>query len=130
MKILINARRAGKKWIASTAGLATVESAFFIPIFLFAALAVFDLGRAGADRMTIDQGLRAGAQVSMINVTEESEVLDATLAALGENAPGQYLNDGMCAPDSTCVSATYQCECEEGVATECASICSATGEPP
>ncbi len=111
-------------------GLATTEAAFFIPIFLFSTLAVVDLGFAGADRMDIDQALRAGAQVSMINITDETEVMNATLAALGETESGTVLPDGMCNPGQTCVTATFQCECDAGVATACASICPATGEPP
>ena len=111
-------------------GLATTESAFFIPIFIFATLAVFDLGRAGAARMEIDQALRAGAQVSMINITDEIEVEKATLAALGESISGAYLPDGLCEPTETCIDATYQCECTAGGATTCASLCVATNEPP
>ncbi len=116
--------------LVDRSGLATTESAFFIPIFIFATLAVFDLGRAGASRMEIDQALRAGAQVSMINITDEVEVERATLAALGESISGAVLPDGLCEPTETCIDATYQCECTSGVATTCASICGATGEPP
>ena len=116
--------------IKSRCGLATVESALFIPMFIFATLAVFDLGRAGAARIDIDQALRAGAQVSMINITDETEVMNATLAALGEMSSGSLLGDGLCAPHTTCVIANYQCECDVGVATACASICAGTGEPP
>ena len=99
-------------------------------MFIFATLSVFDLGLAGAARMDIDQALRAGAQVSMINITDETEVMNATLAALGEMSSGSVLGDGLCAPGATCVDATYQCECDAGVATTCASICAGTGEPP
>jgi Flp pilus assembly protein TadG len=119
-----------RKVLADRRGLAATEAAFLMPIFLFAALAVFDLGRGGASRMDLDQALRAGAQVSMINITEEAEVVNAVLAALNEAASGSYLGDGLCAPDATCVSAVFQCECVAGVATTCASICGATGEPP
>ncbi len=119
-----------RRLIAARSGLATVESAVFIPIFIFATLTVLDLGRAGGSRMEIDQALRAGAQVSMINITDEDEVMDATLAALGEAAPGAFNDDGLCAPNATCVAAAFQCECDAGVATACASICAATGEPP
>ena len=111
-------------------GLAVTESAFFIPIFLLTTLAVFDLGRAGSNRMEIDQALRAGAQISMINITDETEVLNATLSALGISSSGSVEGDGMCQVDKTCVSVTFQCECTAGVSTTCASICGGTGEPP
>lgn len=129
-KSLTSLRILSGRLFANRCGLATVESALFIPMFIFATLAVFDLGRAGAVRMDIDQALRAGAQVSMINITDESEVMNATLAALGEMSSGTILGDGLCAPDTTCVDATFQCECVLGVATACASICAGTGEPP
>jgi len=118
------------KFIADRRGLAAVEAALFIPIFLFATLAVFDLGRAGASKMELDQALRAGAQVSMINITDESEVLAATLAALDEAASGSYLEDGLCAPDATCLDVSFQCECTPGVEATCASICGGSGDPP
>ncbi len=122
--------RALRSFAADCSGLATVESSLFIPIFIFAILAVFDLGRAGAARMEIDQALRAGAQVSMINITDETEIMNATLAALDEMSSGSQLEDGLCAPGATCVNAIFQCECDPGVATTCASICAGTGEPP
>ena len=116
--------------IADCSGLAAMESAFFIPMFLFATLAVFDLGRAGASRMEIDQALRAGAQVSMINITDEMEILNATLAAMGIASSGEKAPDGMCVPNTTCIDVNFDCKCTTGTSTTCASICVGTGEPP
>ncbi len=120
----------GYSMLRARSGLATTESAFFILPVAFATLAIVDLGRAGADRMQIDQALRAGAQVSMINITDETEVLNATLAALGESESGALAEDGMCTTRKTCITATYQCECVAGTPTTCASLCVGSGEPP
>lgn len=119
-----------RSFIADRYGLAALESAFFVPIFVFATLAVFDVGRGGASRMEIDQALRAGAQVSMLNVTEESEVLAATLAALGETSGGAIQPDGLCKTDTTCVDVSFECECSPGVSASCDSICPGGNAPP
>ncbi len=111
-------------------GLATVEAAIFIVPLTFAVLSIVDLGRAGADRMEIDQALRAGAQASMINIIDEAEVLALTLSALGETENGVKSEEGRCPANATCVDVSFRCECDAGVETTCASICSSTNEPP
>lgn len=117
-------------FIKDRSGLAVVESAFFIPLLLFAALAVFDFGRAGVSQMEMQQALRAGAQVSMININDEDEVVAATLAALGEITAGSSAQDGLCQVDKTCIDVLFQCECESTGVTGCSTICAATNEPP
>jgi len=111
--------------------MAVTEAAFFAPIFVLSGLAVFDLGVAGSKRMQLDQALRAGAQVSMINVTDELEIMNATLAALGESELGEVdQGDGLCEPYKTCVNVDYSCECSSGVASPCNQLCVSSGEAP
>lgn len=112
------------------AGLAVTESAFFIPLLLFAAIATFDIGRAGVSQLEMQQALRAGAQVSMINITEEEEILLAALTALGEDAAGSASEDGICRADTTCIDVAFTCECTDGSASSCSTICTADDEPP
>lgn len=119
-----------KRWLGDRSGLAATEAAFFAPIFILAGLTVFDLGLAGTKRMELDQALRAGAQLSMINVTDEAEVLNATLAALGESTNGTVLSDGKCEPDASCVTVDYGCECGGGTASACNTLCPSSGDIP
>lgn len=112
-----------KRWARNCSGIAATEAAVIAPIFVFAGLAVFDLGLAGAKRMQLDQALRAGAQLSMVNVTDENEILNATLAALGEQSKGQVSPDGICEPDASCIDVSYACECSGGSAQACNQIC-------
>lgn len=118
-----------RRWRGDRNGLAATEAAFIAPIFVFASLAVFDLGLAGTKRMELDQALRAGAQLSMINVNDETEILNATLAALGETSKGEVAADGICEPDKSCVDVSYACECSDGSAHACNQLCT-TGEIP
>jgi hypothetical protein len=118
-----------KRWLSDRLGVAAVEAAFIAPIFVLVGLAVFDLGLAGTKRLQLDQALRAGAQVSMVNISEESEILAATLAALGEDATGSRLDDGICEPGLSCVDVTYACKCGVAAAS-CSQLCSASGEIP
>jgi Flp pilus assembly protein TadG len=110
-------------------GLASVEAAFFAPIFVLGALAVFDLGLAGTKRMELDQALRAGAQLSMINVNDETQIKNAALAALGEQSAGSVMEDGICQPDASCVTVNYACECADGTTHACDSLCTAGDIP-
>lgn len=121
--------RFAKCCVACQKGIATVEAALIAPIFVLGALAVVDLGLAGTKRMQLDQALRAGAQLSMVNVTEESEIMDATLAALGESAAGTVADDGLCAPDASCITVSYACECAGG-ANACDALCPGSGDIP
>lgn len=117
------------RWARCCSGLAATEAAFFAPIFILAGLSVFDLGLAGTKRMQLDQALRAGAQLSMINVTDENEILNATLAALDEQSSGSVLEDGICEPDASCVTVDYGCECG-GTANACNTLCPSSGDVP
>lgn len=117
-------------WIEDRAGVAATEAAFIAPLFVLSGLAVFDLGLAGAKRLELDQGLRAGAQVSMVNITNESDILAATLAALGEDALGEVLEDGICAPNASCVDVSYACECTDGTTNACDALCPSSGDIP
>lgn len=123
-------RRAAKRWLGNKAGVAATEAAFLAPIFVLGGLAVFDLGLAGTKRLELDQGLRAGAQVSMVNVTSESDILAATLAALGESSLGEVQADGICAPHASCVDVSYACECSDGSANACDALCPSSGDIP
>lgn len=119
-----------RQWRRDRRGIATVEAAMIAPIFILGGLAVFDLGLAGTKRLELDQALRAGAQVSMINVTREDDIMQATLAALGEAAPGEFLEDGICEPNASCVDVSYACSCEGGGSSACDQLCIPSGEIP
>ena len=127
---LMNCLRAIDRWRADRNGVAAVEAAFIAPIFVLCGLAVFDLGLAGTKRLELDQALRAGAQVSMVNVTEEDDILAATISALGETAPGIYSQDGLCEPNASCIDVSYACECSDGTASQCDQLCIPSGEIP
>ena len=119
-----------KLWLRDRRGLAATEAAFIAPIFVFCGLAVFDLGLAGTKRLQLDQALRAGAQVSMVNISDENRILAATLATLGEESGGAVLEDGLCAPNASCVNVSYACECGGGAASPCDQLCTPSGEIP
>ena len=129
-KWLSTFRRAFTRWLASSGGVAATEAAFIAPIFILGGLAVFDLGLAGSKRLELDQALRAGAQASMMNISNENEILAAALAALGESAQGEIMADGICAPDASCVDVSYACECSDGSANACNALCPSSGEIP
>ena len=65
----------------------------------------------------------------MINVTAEDDILAATLAALGEASGGEVLDDGICAPNASCIDVTYACECG-GSVSACNALCTGTDEIP
>lgn len=123
-------RRGFNRWRANKAGVAATEAAFIAPIFILGGLAVFDLGLAGSKRLELDQALRAGAQASMMNISNENEIMAATLAALGESAQGEVMEDGICAPNSSCVDVSYACECSDGSANACNALCPSSGDIP
>ncbi|PQA87101.1 TadE/TadG family type IV pilus assembly protein [Hyphococcus luteus] len=129
-RVISSFRRATRRWLKSKAGVAATEAALLAPIFVLSGLAVFDLGLAGTKRLELDQGLRAGAQVSMVNVTSESDILAATLAALGESTLGEVQEDGICAPNASCVDVSYACECSDGTANACDALCPSSGDIP
>ncbi|WP_375203482.1 TadE/TadG family type IV pilus assembly protein [Hyphococcus sp.] len=116
-------------WVSDIRGLAAMETAFLAPILVLGGLVVFDLGLAGTQRLQLDQALRAGAQVSMINVTDENEILAATLAALGEAEAGSVMEDGICAPNASCINVSYACDCG-GTASVCDQLCVSSGDIP
>ena len=120
---------AARRWFNDKCGVAAMEAALIAPIFVLCGLAVFDLGLAGTKRLQLDQALRAGAQVSMINVTDETEILNATLTALGETTAGTRLADGICEPNASCIDVSYSCECG-GAAAVCTSLCPSSGDIP
>ena len=122
--------RAGARWLADKSGIAATEAAFIAPIFILSGLAMLDLGLAGTQRLELDQALRAGAQVSMVNVTDESEIMAATLAALGESQKGEVLEDGICAPGESCINVSYACKCSNGTANACTALCPGSGDIP
>jgi len=119
-----------RRWFADNKGVAAVEAAVIAPIFVLCGLMVFDLGLAGTKRLELDQALRAGAQVSMINITDEDEIRAATIAALGEPANGAYGEDGLCEPNATCINVNFACECSGGTASQCNQLCVPSGEIP
>jgi len=114
---------AARRWVSDKAGVAATEAAFIAPILVLSGLAVFDLGLAGTKRMQLDQALRAGAQLSMINITDETEIHDATLAALGESSEGSVLDDGICEAKKSCIDVAFSCECSTGAANACNALC-------
>lgn len=118
------------RWLADKAGVAATEAAFIAPIFILSGLAMFDLGLAGAKRLELDQALRAGAQASMMNISDENEILAATLTALGESSQGTVQEDGICAPNASCVDVSYACECSDGTANACNALCPSSGDIP
>ena len=130
LKTVFTLMRAAGSFLSDRRGVAATEAAFIAPIFIFGGLAMFDLGLAGTKRLELDQALRAGAQVSMVNITSEDDILAATLAALGETEQGAVLGDGICAPSSSCVAVNFACACSDGTANACTSLCSGTGEIP
>lgn len=110
-------------------GVAATEAAMIMPILLGLLLAGFDVGLANTSRMQLDHGLRAGAQIAMLNVQDTTTVEAAALAALDETQNGTIGADGMCASGRICVRATYACACG-ATASACTSLCTATNKPP
>lgn len=119
-----------RRLISDRRGLATLELAMMMPLFAGTALMIADLGERSKMRMELDQGLRAGAQVAMLNVTQTSDIQTATLKALGENAVGTDDLTGVCNVNQTCISASFRCECSSGTSSACDAICPATDLPP
>ncbi|WOI53013.1 TadE/TadG family type IV pilus assembly protein [Parvularcula sp. LCG005] len=117
-------------FVRSIQGTASIEATLLLPVFIMGGMTLADVGFAGQGRMQLDQALRAGAQVSMINVNDVDQIEEATLAALGITESGVLGPDGLCQDGKICISVSSTCQCTAGVSAVCTSLCPGTDETP
>ena len=104
-------------------GTAAIESCMFSPLLVLSALAISDIGDRASSRMDLDQALRAGSQVAMLNTTNDVAIEGAALMALGESVKGTVDLEGNCSINKTCIDVTHYCECSDGLSSPCDELC-------
>src|SRR6187551_2475847 len=109
-------------------GAATTEFAIFVPLFVFGALTMGDIGLAIQERMTLDHVVRAGAQIAMADPGEDQLML-ALQSAAGQNFTLQ--SDTQTALDPVSLEVARYCSCPENrsVSTSCSDPCPGTVPP-
>ncbi|HYH21426.1 MAG TPA: TadE/TadG family type IV pilus assembly protein [Azospirillum sp.] len=94
----------------------SVEFALALPFLLLILGAVIDFGRAAYDRMALETAARSAVQYARVNPTDSAGIRRAALSAGGVDPAAQ-------------VNARQFCECPDGGASPCTSVCPA-GEAP
>jgi Flp pilus assembly protein TadG len=145
----------GTRWRAlchSHAGVAAIEFAFIMPVFLFLLVGVVDLGMMLFQDYELDQAVAAGAEYAAVNPSEVGSAgattLASSIAEAVESANGNgwandvvVVNDGPTATvtngGTPTVTGTYSSSCycptgsppswSWGSATTCGSNCSGGG---
>lgn len=82
------ARRAARALARDEAGVSAVEFGLVAPLIFFSLLAMFDVGMALRERMTLDHVLRSGAQTAMRDAGK-----DAVLSTLKKSVCGGVATD-------------------------------------
>jgi len=125
--IVLKANRILSLW-CSERGTATAEFGIFVPLFVFGALTMGDIGIAVQQRMALDHVVRAGAQIAMTDPGED-QLMSTLESAAGENFAVQ--SDAQTAPYPVTLEAVRYCSCPEdrGVATSCSDACPGSVPP-
>lgn len=116
-----------RRFARSAQGVAATETAIVAPFLLAVVIGITDTGMALNQRISLDQGLRAGAQRALMNSSDTSEIRTVALNSVGATANGSLASDGLCHPGQTCAAVTQSCKCGT-VTTGCNILCS--GAPP
>src|SRR5579871_769499 len=78
-------------------GVALVEFAFIVPMFMLLLLCTIDLGRAYSTSVTLTNAVREGARYGITNPTDTSGII-----AKVQSAAGAYNDANLSVPNPTC----------------------------
>lgn len=122
-RVSTQARVALTSFTKDRRGTSALEFAFCAPILIVGLLIVTDVGLAINERMLLDQATRAGAELAMNSVDDET-TLENMVVSSATGAYGQALND-IDSGEIPEVDATQFCECQDspGTAVSCSTLC-------
>jgi pilus assembly protein CpaE len=131
--LLINRLRARKVWLCGwrtrQEGASTVEFSLFLPVIVCGCLTMGDIGLAVQQRMTLDQVVRAGAQVAMDDPGEEQVRTALELSASQnfslESDEGNGQEQRQIVNDPVSVDVARYCSCpdDRAAAVSCSTPC-------
>jgi len=127
---LIELFRAGKaqlrSWAKHEDGASAVEFSLFLPVIFFGCVTMGDIGLAVQQRMTLDQVVRAGAQIAMQDPGEE-QVMSALKLSASKNFALEGSEDDQrgIVNDPVSVDVARYCSCPDDRAApvSCSSPC-------
>ncbi|MEQ8179972.1 MAG: pilus assembly protein [Amphiplicatus sp.] len=103
-------------------GVAAIEFAIFAPILTAALLLMSDIGLAMTERISLQQGVRAGAQFVMSGVTDTEDLKDLIRAA--STGLSKSDQDDVSLGGAPLVDAVKSCRCSsDGAIVACDSTC-------
>jgi Flp pilus assembly protein TadG len=120
---------------SSRAGVAAIEFALLMPVFLFLFVGVVDLGMMLFQDYELDQAVAAGAEYAAVNPSNVSSTGGATLASsiatAVESANGSaWANDVVVVNDGPTVTVTGGAAVSSGTASNADSCYCPSGSPP
>jgi pilus assembly protein CpaE len=131
--LLVDRFRAGNIWVRDWRkredGASTVEFSLYVPVILFGCLTMGDIGLAVQQRMTLDQVVRAGAQVAMDDPGEEQVLTAMQLSASQNFSLGSDDEDGegqeQIVNDPVSVDVARYCSCpdDRSAPVSCSTPC-------
>src|SRR5579862_2188146 len=127
-----------KLWAAirgNERGIAAVEFAFIVPIFLILFMGAVDLGQMLYAYYRLDQAVAAGAQYAILNASSVNSTSGASLASsiatVVENANGSaWANDTVVVNDGPSVTITNGTATSSGTASNADSCYCPSESPP
>jgi Flp pilus assembly protein TadG len=131
----LSIRRAFKSLAAGAdSGIAAVEFAIIVPIFLMFFVGTTDLGQLLFDQYTLDNAVAAGAQYAALNAANVTSTngaaLASSIATVVESANGSaWANDTIVVNDGPTVTVTSGTATSGGTASNADSYYCLTGSP-
>lgn len=119
----------------ANSGIAAIEFAFIVPVFLILFMGAVDMGQMLYDYYQLDQAVAAGAEYAVVNASEVNSTSGATLAnsiaTLIESENGSaWANDTVVVNDGPSATATSGTITTGGTASNANSCYCPTGSPP
>jgi pilus assembly protein CpaE len=115
-----------RSWAKHEDGASAVEFSLFLPVIVLGCVTMGDIGLAVQQRMTLDQVVRAGAQVAMRDPGEE-QVLSALKLSASKNFPLEDSADDQegIVKDPVSVDVTRYCSCpdDRAASVSCSTAC-------
>ncbi len=134
---MMTAKRRSSWKLAATAdaGIAAVEFAFLVPVFLILLMGAVDLGQMLYAYYRLDQAVAAGAQYAVVNASNVNSTSGGTLASsiatVVENANGSaWASDTVVVNNGPSVTVSNGTATSGGTASNANSCYCPTGSPP
>lgn len=124
-----------RKLAAGEAGIAAIEFAILVPVFLILMLGVVDVGQMLYDYYQLDQAVAAGAQYAALNAanvtaSQGGQVASAIATAVEAANGSAWANDTVVVNDGPTVTVTNGSASSSGTAANADDFYCLTGSPP